>query len=317
MEIEWNKLITVDENWAVDNLSNHKLLSETKLVLRTHSIKYKTNKYGTKEFVSRLKELITQYVLNERAIESAKRNGQDPFIEALSFFGKVDPSKDGKFGELILYLLTESILKIPMVAFKITSSPYDQVKGSDGIFMGDYNGIPAILIGEAKIWGDVGKGIASAFKSLDRFHKPDGEDVLKYEYTVAKESSRSYSKGLTDEQLDHLADCLTFNSSANKARSIVHPVLIIYNDRRIDGLTHSTDLEAEKVLRDTITKNITKNFNKIKRKLRTYSKISEMYLEFFFIPVNDVEIFREDIFHALHNITWKDYKKQIKKKKSA
>ncbi len=314
MDIDWSKLITVNENWAVENLTQHTYKEEKKLILRTHSLKYVSNEYNTKTFVIRLKDYITEYVLDKKALASIKKTGEDPITSALSFFGKVNPTNDGKYGELILYLLIESILKVPMIAFKITSSPNDQVKGADGIFLGNYNGMASILIGEAKIWGSVGKGITSAFESLNRFHGTDGDDVLKYEYTVANASSRTLKNGLTEEELDYIADCLTFNSSENKQRTIVHPVLIIFNEKKIKSLIHTTNDEAETALKEVISKTIQKNFKKIKGRFKNFTKISEMHLDFFFIPVHNVEEFRNDIFTSFHGISWKEYNRQNKAK---
>lgn len=312
MNIDWKKFLTVDENWASEQLTEHNYKSENKLSLRTHSIKYKGNKYGTKEFIEKLKDSITEYVLDQRVINATKKAGGDPLKEALSFFGEVKPARDGKYGELILYLLTESILKVPMIAFKITSSAKDQVKGADGIFCGDYNGIPSILVGEAKTWGDLGGAITSAFTSLDRFHGEKGTDVLSYEYLVAKSSSRMNRIGLSEEELEHVINCLTIGSDENKLRAIVHPVLIIYDDKRINQLQHSNDIEAEANLKEEITKTVEQNFKKIKDKFPSFQKVSEMHLDFFFIPVNDVDLFRNDIFTSIHNITWDEYEKQSK-----
>jgi hypothetical protein len=313
MNIDWKKFITVDENWASKQLTEHTSASENKLVLRTHSIKYSGNKYGTKEFIDSLKDSITAYVLDQRVIDATKKAGGDPLKDALSFFGEVNPSKDGKYGELILYLLTESILKVPMIAFKITSSPKDQVKGADGIFCGDYNGMPSILIGEAKTWGDLGGAITSAFDSLNRFHEEKGKDTLNYEYLVAKLSSRMNRIGLSEDELNHVINCLTIGSDENKLRTIVHPVLIIYDDKKINELEHVDDNDAEEKLKQLISANIEKNLKKIKDRFSSFQKVSEMHLDFFFIPVNDIDQFRNDIFTSIHNITWEEYEKQSKK----
>lgn len=81
---------------------------------------------------------IKQFVLSEADIEECKKQDKEPWLKAAIYFGPVNPQNEGKYGELLLFLLVEAVLKTPMIAYKIKSlSDYKhQIKGSDGVFLG-------------------------------------------------------------------------------------------------------------------------------------------------------------------------------------
>ena len=299
MNIDWQKFITVDEGWVVDFLSIHKLKNERKLILRTYSVRFKSAKYDTTELVAFVKNSIENYVYNEREKESIRRNGGDVLETAMQYFGEIDPTYDGRFGELILYLLVESVLKIPMLVFKIPLSPNDQVKGSDGIFVGNYKDQPAILIGEAKTWGDLGGALNSAFISLNRFHTEE-KKVLKDEYFVANKSLRLDQLTLTREELDYIYDCFYLGSEVNKKREIVHPVLIIYDDNRIDTINKTDPNDSNAELKKLIEDRLNEQFTTLKALCNKFPNVAAVSLDFFFIPLKSVDSFRKELYTAIH-----------------
>src|ERR1051326_439761 len=297
MNIEWEKFLTVNDSWIATHLSSHKVEFESKLTLRTYTIRFNGPNYDATQFISFVKESIKNYVLNEREISAVERNDGDPFEEALLYFGDTDPTYDGKFGELILYLLVESILKVPMLVFKIPLSSKDQVKGSDGIFIGNYNETPAILLGEAKSWGELGAALNSAFDSLHRFYDKNGDKKLRYEYLVSKKGIRV---DLSREELDYLYDCFTLGSSENNKRSVVHPVLIIYNDTRTKNIKSDDPYTAENELKNLIADKLSEYFQELKSLCAKYKDVGAVYLDFFFIPMNDVDMFKRELYTAIH-----------------
>lgn len=316
LNIDWGKFLTVDDQLLIKTLNEFESQSKDNFNITIYTVKYESQEYRSEEFIQLIKNSILKYVLDEGTIEAQERNEINPLETAMEYFGKIDPAKDGKLGELILYLLVESILKVPLIAFKMTSSMKDQAKGSDGIFCGNYKGQDAILLGESKAWSDFGAALGDAFKSIHRFHGADKDVFLKQEYVVASASNRFHKKGVTKEELDHIYDCLTFSGKINQKMSIVHPILIIYDKAAISSIDKGSDEEMELSLSNLLQGEIESHIKKIEFKLNKtdYSELNKIELEFFMIPVESVEKFRNDIFLSIHGTTWIEYKEDQKKK---
>lgn len=308
MEIDWQRFITVEDGWVAKLLNMHPIQKNDKLMLRTYTVKFTGIKYDTAEFIEYIKTSIKNYVLNQQYLNSITEKNGDPFEEALIYFGEgSNPTNDGKYGELILYLLTEAILKIPMIVLKIPTGDNMQQHGADGIFCGNYEGLPAILFGESKTVADLNTAINSAFQSLHRFHDPTKIATVKYELFVAK-SMVNTRLDLTKEELDYLYDCLTISGESYENRVKVHPVLIIYDNNRIANITEQDQSTSELKLAKIIENTLQDNMKCLKDKLSQYSDMGTAYLDFFFIPLEDVNKFRHDLYKALHGKCWQDRK---------
>jgi len=304
--INWEELSTVKDTWALTSLISYELLDIADGKIRAYSLNYKNLNYNVQEFIESIKQNITSYVLNQRAIDAEERAGKDLFLTASKYFGKINPQKDGKFGELILYLLIESVLRVPMIALKLTSSPNDQVKGSDGIFCGNYLSRPAILIGEAKVYKKINPAINSAFRSLNRFYQ--NQDALDNECLVARQSSRYDC--LSNEQMDYIYDCLTIGSEFNLAREVIHPVLIIYDSASVVEAKGADDNELISHLKCLIHESTVQHEAYIVSLLEKFSAIRSV--DFFFIPMESVDVFRNAVFKAIHGFSWQNRNPRLK-----
>lgn len=89
-------------------------------------------------FCQVLHDNLTYYVYDENRI---KDNPVCAGQNAGSYFGQKDPQADGKYGELLLFVLVESVLGCKMIAHKLKSltNVIDQIKGGDGVFLGNYD----------------------------------------------------------------------------------------------------------------------------------------------------------------------------------
>ena len=313
MTIDWSTLLTADADWPFRLLRSHTIKSEDKIVLRTYTLKDIDQESCNKPLVSFVKSSVKSYILNEKEIELETTSGNDPLKHALQYFGKIDPLKDGKYGEMILYLLVESILKIPMVALKIPSSLRDQQKGSDGIFCGMYKGSQAILLGESKTWKDMEAALKDAFKSLDKLYTGN---QLDQEYFVAKKGISKLN--LTVEQLNYLYNCFSPTSTVYASLEKVHPVLIVYSKDKLKETIIEGDVDIEHKINQLIESTIDGNLNKIKKLCGKYQAVSKFHLDFFFIPVQCVDKLREDLYEEFHQEKWikKPARKRSRSKKS-
>lgn len=86
-------------------------------------------------------------------------------------------NRTGEAGELLLYLLTESILGAPQCIAKMTlkTNPQMPVHGADGVHVRYCPKTARLFLywGESKMYGDVGAAIAAAANSIAKSLEPD------------------------------------------------------------------------------------------------------------------------------------------------
>lgn len=186
--INWKELITNNHKWIESRLVNHPCESQAKIVSRIFTIPFSGVIQEHHHLVESMADAIEHYVFDKEALAKMKADGVTPFRKAAQFFGDTNPVKDGKYGELLLYILSEAILNTPMVSHKITNltNLNDQVKGGDGVFFGVYRENLSILIGESKIYKSFSGALESAFDSLDRFTKNYTSGALGHELFMAR-----------------------------------------------------------------------------------------------------------------------------------
>lgn len=305
--INWSDLCSIKEDVIKEHLIFHKKIQKNKLVIRGFSICFSGTQQNMLALIEFLCNNIKYFVYSKSQIAKLEREGKEPYREALKYFSDIDPLRDGKYGEMFLFMLTESILKIPIISYKIRSltNPNDQVKGGDGIFFGKYENEIALLIGESKIMKKRCDGIRESLESLNRFHDaPGSPSKLDYELTIAKSD---LSEDLTKEQLDYIYNCLSFDSEEFNNNIIVHPVLIIFETKHINKISSKSKgkEEAENLMKEYIEKSLKKIMELVKKNRSKYSKVFQVYIDFFFLPIENVNKFRDDMFSQLHGVRYR------------
>lgn len=300
---KWSEFITVDDSWVEDCLLNHGVLEEKKLKVRTYSIPFSGTTYNTSQFVDFTVESIENFVLSPQKIVELKQNKRSTWREAARYFGHTDPERDGKYGELILYLFAEAVLKTPIVSYKLPllTNTKDQVKGADGLYFGEYNDKQSLLIGEAKIEQSVTSAITNALNSIDRFHSSISTGTnLDYELLI---SSTALRNDMSIEQLDFLYKCLKMGTREFRNNIIVHPILIIFEDDKISKIEEDCEdcNHAEELMKAFLDDRIKLNIDNIKKKIINYEKVKKVYLDFFFLPMSSVKDLRYDLYKSIHN----------------
>lgn len=227
-QIKWADCVRISEAWIEDYLQEHPIHSSAKLTVRAYSLLFSGTQQQFHSIVDFISDKIADFVLPSHEVAELNNANKPTFKRAAHYFGDTDPEKDGKYGELLLFLLTETVLKVPMVAHKMTllTNTKDQVKGGDGIYFGEYNGQTALLIGESKIEQTLSKALSHALDSLDRFHGNwQTSQSFHHELIVASQILR---QDLSIEQLDYLYKSFKPNTKEYRANILVHPVLIVY-----------------------------------------------------------------------------------------
>lgn len=325
MSIDWEKKIKIDTEWVNRQLVNHFTDKSAKIVVRAYTPKVTGTKFSCDALIEELGYLLPDYVHSEKSKENKlksleilygtttakERHKTALYQEAQAFFGKKDPSTDGKYGELLLFALCESILNSKMIAHKIEglSNGKDQIKGGDGIFLGNYEVTkckfsPAIFIGESKIMQNRGKCIDEALESLNRFHDPNTQaEFNKMEFIVA---NRTLSLSESDIDYDEVYERLTPGSKTFNSQITVHPILLMYNTATIDTLEinaiDKNDLELK--IKQKLLSKKEELIQIINKKLNSYPEIKKVYVDFFCFPFNNIDNFRNGMYFNIHKVPY-------------
>lgn len=250
VQIEWEKKIQLDKEWVARQLKHHFHERDLKVAIRGYTPRVSGTNFTCDDMVAELGYMITDYVFSEDkknslkndlamkyGVDFAEKNLERHFMQtAQRFFGKKDPQTDGKFGELLLFAIVESVLETKMVAHKIVnlSNFKDQSKGGDGVFLGNYQidserVKPAIFIGEAKIMQGFSDAVGDAMNSLNRFHSPEVRaEFNSTEFIVARDTM------MADEDYEEMYKRLSPGTSEYKEQIMVHPILIMFNTAKIN-----------------------------------------------------------------------------------
>ena len=293
-EYPWHKLLRVSneevKKWLI--LTKETKVSDT-LFVRFYRLPHEGDKINEHGLINYLLTAIEGYVFDKTEVEELREDGEDPFESALRFFGDVDPIRDGRYGELILYVLTEGILNVPLVVHKIAQSysPNKQVEGSDGLFIGHHQEKFSLLVGESKMRNVFSVCLPDALNSINRFH---GEaDALKYEIKIARKHLSKDIEDLDHGALKQLYDSLKPDKPEFAQFNLVHPILLVYKEKDINKI----ESEVEKALTELIGSTSASRETSIKNQT---SHLEQNHIDFFLIPVGDVSKFRTNIYKAFH-----------------
>jgi len=302
---DWSTHIKIDRRNILEQLDRHYLVFQHKLVLRFYTIKPSGTRLMVNGICSVLHKSLTYFVYGEDKI------ADDPIwagANAGGYFGLKDPQTDGKYGELLLFVLVESVLGCKMVAHKIKSlsNRRDQVKGGDGIFIGNYEHdgliLPAYLIGESKVTGNFALALKEAMQSIDKFHKPGtGPAFLDNELIVAQEFiSESHVN------LDELYERLTPGSRLFQEQVLVHPILLMYNTQSFEKFERAAIDPAtlSAAIGNELSGKEQNYLRKISKQCEAYPNLKKVFLDFFVIPCNSVDEFRDAMYEKIHHVPY-------------
>lgn len=137
------------------------------------------------ELIKFISKKITDYAIPRSKIQKARKalieeNSSEEFtritLEARSLFTNLDLTGEG--GELLLFALTESILKYPQILCKMNLKTDEQVHfhGADGVFLGvDDDDTLCIYWGESKLHESHASALSDCITSIASILKMDAE----------------------------------------------------------------------------------------------------------------------------------------------
>jgi len=313
MRTSWRDLIQIDKKWVNRQLSHHFSDLDKKVGIRLYTLRASGTILSPSAICSELSGMLVSYVSGKHDLDQKEAIAAHSY--AVKFFGEKNTQTDGKYGELLLFALVESVLECKMIAHKIRSLSNfkDQVKGGDGIFLGEYlvegEMKPAYLIGESKVQASYSDAINEALSSLNRFHDEEtSAEFNSTELIIAKQNL------IMDDRvdLDEMYARLTPTEDLFRSQILVHPVLIMYNTGNIPNLEReSKDANSlELLIKDEVLKKKDSIKKLISDKVKTYKNIQKVYLDFFIIPTNQVDAFRNAMYYEIHGTP---YQKKEKK----
>lgn len=309
--INWSSLVAGKHSWIDDHFKVHSVIEDKKTVCRFFSLDFSGTQQETLSLTESLAESIEHYVFDEKQLARFHKEGKVPFQKAMKFFGKTNPDMDGKYGELLLYLMTEKFLKTPLVSHKISliTNTNDQVKGGDGIFFGDYKDELAILIGESKIHQGAAGAMEDALESLNRFYDNYSSGQLGHEMFIARSNISENFSSLDDAESLYKA----FSPGTEQYKGCVkaHPVLLVFESNKISTIEEKANNkeEAEQMFSDWLTARSKEIQKLLDDKLNKYSELRKVYIDVFIMPLTNVSKFKHALYREIHGV---DYVSQDK-----
>lgn len=328
MSINFSNLITINKNWVVKEFNHHYTEKiNDKLNVRLYSIKPSGTTINSISLANTLLDILPYYFKSKSEIdkqiqreifktideyttateldhkeEITKIVHTWTYRDAKAFFKKKSSdSKSGKYGELLLFGLVESVLDCKMIAHKITNltNYHDEIKGGDGIFMGNYK-LPngsiefAYLIGESKVWKDYSGAKRDALESINRFYDSKVQSDFKtLEFFIAQKDIEKIVSEKAD--IDELYDRLDQKTELFKSQIAVHPILIMYETKNYDKLMKNAqnNLDLISSIDKIIKSKLNKTLDSISLKVKEFPELEKVYLDFILIPTNNISDFND------------------------
>lgn len=304
-DINWKEIVDGKHSWMNEHLRAHPIKREGKTVTRFYSVDFSGTQQELLTLVESMADSISHYVYDEKQLEEMQKKKIEPFRKASGFFGKTNPDMDGKYGELLLYILTEAVLKTPLVSHKLSllTNTNDQIKGGDGIFFGEYADELSILIGESKIHKSYSGAMTDALSSLDRFHDNYSQASLGHELFIARSN---ISNNFSFDEMEALYKTFTPGSEEYKNCIKTHPVLLVFESDKIKTIEEKAKNkeEAEELFEKWIQKRTIEINEKLKEYLKSYPKLKTVYIDIFLLPLNDVSTFKNSLYRAIHGVDY-------------
>jgi hypothetical protein len=265
------------------------------------------------ELVSTILDYVTTFALSRAQADSLMESygtiSADEFRvrcerlqrEAIALFIRAQKAtnRTGEAGELLLYLLTEWILKAPQILAKmgLKTNRDMPVHGTDGIHIGYSHEKKSFCFywGESKLFEDVNTAISRAAKSIKTALKPQS-----MEHEISLVARNINAAGLSQEEQSLVLSFLDPYGSENYNKRVdVITCLIGFNFDAFDKLDQNSDEQQFRLFALAKLQEIAPHFSKALKS----AGIRNQPIEVFFFPVPSVQDLR-DLFQA--KIGWKN-----------
>ena len=176
-----------DLGGLLQDVEVHATIAGTRVTFHCHSLKLDANgRPRVQDLVAALSDHILDFAVPRSAIQEARdslvsTNSTAPLMrlrdEAAGLF--TDLQNSGEGGELLLFVLAETVLKLPQLLCKmgLKTNPRMHVHGADGLHAGVDRTSGHLLLywGESKLYGDAVDAIRECLASIGPMLKSSGE----------------------------------------------------------------------------------------------------------------------------------------------
>jgi hypothetical protein len=289
----WAEHTVIDRAELEKHLFDAGSWNDGNIQIDAYCIQPRVDKIDNSDFISFLENKYPYFVFSQAEINRRDWPGKDA-LKMADYDN--DPTHSGKLGELILFILVDAFLNFPLICHKMSQryDPVQEVKGSDGLFFGEFEEYDALGIGEAKINKQRTTGIRKALESTERFHGPDSQTKRELELDVA---ARNLSEDLSKDEIKRIIQVL---SSEPTQHRLIHPIFVGCQEGWLEDLqvecTGKEDLQQR--IRNKIEELDPKSY--VREKVEgEYDSLKTEHLVFFLLPLENADEFREKLQQAI------------------
>lgn len=291
-------------NAYISMVENEKIIEDTHATARCYMINFNGQDFPRSNDLGKvLIEYLLDYSIPRQEIKKAQlkdlemntsKNIAALNQKARTLFTTV--SKTGEPGEVLLYLMTQSILKLPQAIAKMSLKTNSQLhyNGADGVHLGYDNENQKLNIywGEAKLYQNHGEAIKNCFESLAPF-------------LAANESHRIRDIDLLTSNIS------TFEEPfANALINYLDPDHPLYNSLEFKGVCligfdytkypKEQRIKKQHQVLSEILKDLEGWINKLKTAISGHQDLNNMVIEVFVLPFPSVSEFRSSFLEVLN-----------------
>lgn len=272
--------------------------------VHAHYLAFRDGKATTSEFVTILYTKLVPFCLTRKQINDAQGEWkelppnkiQESAIalhqQALDLFIRANrnTNRNGEFGELITFLLIESVLNAPQLVAKMSlkTSPQMPVHGSDGIHVSYDAGIHELKLywGESKCYSSVNGAIDSAAESVAKNLQ---EDKMAHEIFLVRQGLEL--SGFPQEFKEPLLSFLDPYDDKYNSRSDVSVVFIAFDFDAFAKLEGVDPKDTESKFAEQLNAALPTYVERLDSALAGNS-VQNHSVEAFFLPVPSVDSLR-------------------------
>lgn len=281
-------------------------IANTKALAHCHMLAFDGNdRPRAAELAAYLGNIIIDYAIPRSKIQEAQqrdlhenttRHVSELKKKAKALF--TDIEKTGEGGELLLYLLAQSVLNMPQILCKMSlkTSGKVHIHGTDGLHIKYDTSINKLALywGESKLYSDIGEAMTDCLDSIKPYLVDSSKNTNDRDLQLFRDNLDLIDNDLETELLNYLdPDHPNFNKM--QFRGVC---LIGFDDDRYPALPNQ---KAQSVLENEIRASITNWSGKLKTRLTSRSPLDTFILDIFLVPLPSVQSFRDVFLEEVKN----------------
>lgn len=291
-------------NAYISSVEKEKIVEDTYATARCYMINFNGQDFPRSEDLGKvLIEYLLDYSIPRQEIRKAQikdlEMNTSKHIAALhqkarALFTTV--RKTGEPGEVLLYLMTQSILKLPQAIAKMSLKTSSQLhyNGADGVHLGydSENQKLNIYWGEAKLYQNHGEAIKNCFESIAPFLASNGSHRVR-DLDLLTSNLSTFEEGFAEAIINYLdPDHPSYNSLEFKGVCLIGFDYTKYpNEQR---------LKKQQEVLSEILRDLDGWVYKLKTAIDGHQDLNKMVIEVFILPFPSVSDFRSAFLEVLN-----------------